>query len=86
MKCTPHFPKVKISSDKKIFAVDQSYKQCNGHWIPTTSKEVHRIGHTRHPSQVMVLGVICSDGRKMPTFFVDPKTDFDQHAYYRVLR
>ncbi|QQP39458.1 Uncharacterized protein FKW44_020346, partial [Caligus rogercresseyi] len=34
----------------------------------------------------MVLGVVASDGKKMPPFFFKAGEKIDQYAYYKVLR
>ena len=41
---------------------------------------------TKHPAQVMVLGVVASDGRKMDPFFFKPNEKIGTEAYYKALR
>ncbi len=63
---------VKIFSDKKIFTVDQVYNRRNDRWIGESPEEVQGIFRMKHPQQVMVLGVLTSDGRRMPPYFFGP--------------
>jgi hypothetical protein len=41
---------------------------------------------TKHPAQVMVLGVVASDGKKMLPFFFKPGEGVGADAYCKVLR
>ena len=77
---------VKIYSDKKIFTVDQVYNRRNDRWLAESKEEVKGVFRTKHPQQIMVLGVVASDGRKMPPYMFKPKEKIDQHVYYKVLR
>ncbi|QQP52179.1 Putative transposable element, partial [Caligus rogercresseyi] len=60
---------VKIYSDKKIFTVDA----------------VEGYYRTKHPAQVMVLGIVASNGNKMPPHFFRPNEKVISDVYYKVL-
>ncbi|QQP57865.1 Uncharacterized protein FKW44_003002 [Caligus rogercresseyi] len=60
---------VKIFSDKKIFTVDQVYNRKNDRWLGETTEGVQGVYRTKHPAQTMVLGVMASNGKKIPPFF-----------------
>ena len=77
---------MKIFSDKTIFTVDQVYNCRNDRWISTTPGQVKGVIRTKHPAQVMVLGIPGSDGKKMPPFFFKPGERIGTEAYYKVLR
>ena len=81
-----HGSTVKIFSDKKIFTVDQVYNRRNDRFIAKSIEEVKGIYRTKHPAQIMVLGVVASDGRKMPPYFFPPGEKVGADEYYRVLR
>jgi inhibitor of nuclear factor kappa-B kinase subunit alpha len=77
---------VKIFSDKKIFTVDQVTNRRNDRFIAETPDEVKGVYRTKHPAQVMVLGVLGSDGQKMPPYFFKAGEKIGTEAYYKVLR
>ncbi|QQP57496.1 Uncharacterized protein FKW44_002509 [Caligus rogercresseyi] len=64
---------VKIYSDKKIFTVDANKRSGEGYY------------RTKHPAQVMVLGIVASDGNKMPPHFFRPNEKVNSDVYYKVL-
>ena len=65
---------VKIFSDKKIFTADAYRNRRNDRFIASSSDEVLSIQKTKHPQGVMVLGVVCSDGKVMPPVVFPPRT------------
>lgn len=60
---------VKIYSNKKIFTVDAVVNCLNNRFIGESVKEVKGVNRTKHLAQVMVLGVVASDGKRMPPYF-----------------
>ncbi len=60
---------VKIFSDKKIFTVNQVYDHHNDRWLAETTEEVKGVFRMKYPVQVMVLGILGSDRKKMPPTF-----------------
>jgi inhibitor of nuclear factor kappa-B kinase subunit alpha len=77
---------VRIFSDKKIFTVDQVYNRRNDRYIAGSTAEVEGVYRTKHPAQVMVLGVLASDGKKMPPYFFKVGEKVTSEVYYKVLR
>ncbi|QQP39318.1 Uncharacterized protein FKW44_020169 [Caligus rogercresseyi] len=65
---------VKIYSDKKIFTVDAVLNRRNDRFLAETR------------AQVMVLGIVASDGNKMPPHFFRPNEKVNSDVYYKVLR
>ena len=59
---------VKVFSDKKLFNVDVcAYAQT--HCVVPPEVEAIPIARTKHPQSVMMLGVVGSDGQRMPPYF-----------------
>eukprot|EP00095_Tigriopus_kingsejongensis_P001003 snap_masked-scaffold1486_size38793-processed-gene-0.1 protein:Tk01003 transcript:snap_masked-scaffold1486_size38793-processed-gene-0.1-mRNA-1 annotation:"hypothetical protein EAG_00300" len=81
-----HGSNVKIFSDKKIFTVDQVYNRQNDRFIAGSPEEVKGVFRTKHPAQVMVLGVLAIDGKKMPPNFFRVGEKIGANEYYKVLR
>lgn len=54
--------------------------------IGTSLEEVQGVFRTKHPQQVMVLGVVASDGKKMPPYFFKLNEKVGAEVYYKVLR
>jgi hypothetical protein len=81
-----HGSTVKIFSDEKIFTVDAVLNRRNDRYLAKSTVDVKGTFRTKHPAQVMVFGVVASDGKKMPTFFYKPGEKVGADAYYKVLR
>ena len=79
-------PTVKIFSDEKIFVVDTVINRRNGRFLAKSKEEVEGTFRTKHPAQVMVLGVVGADGKKMPPYFFKPGERVGADSYYKVLR
>ncbi len=77
---------VKIFSDKKIFTVDQVHNCQNDQHLAESKEEVKGVFRTKHPAQVMVLGVLGSDRSKMPPYFFLTGEKIWVEVYYWVLR
>eukprot|EP00095_Tigriopus_kingsejongensis_P010943 maker-scaffold234_size243041-snap-gene-1.28 protein:Tk10943 transcript:maker-scaffold234_size243041-snap-gene-1.28-mRNA-1 annotation:"hypothetical protein EAG_00300" len=80
-----HGSTVKIISDKKIFTVDQVYNRRNDRFIAGSPEEVKGVFRTKHPAQVMVMGVLASDGKKMPPNCFRVGEKIGANEYYKVL-
>ncbi|QQP57708.1 Putative transposable element [Caligus rogercresseyi] len=76
---------VKIYSDKKIFTVDAVLNRRNDRFLAETRGHVEGYYRTKHPAQVMVLGIVASDGNKMPPHFFRPNEKVNSDVYYKVL-
>ncbi len=55
-------------------------------WITLDRCDVQGIDRMKHPQQVMVWGIICSDGKKMDPIFFRPKEKCNTSVYYNLLR
>ena len=78
--------KVKVFSDEKNFYVDQAYNRRNDRCVVQKDSEAIPVMKTKHPQSVMVLGVVASDGKKMPPYFFPEGLKINTDVYYRVLR
>ncbi|QQP35714.1 Uncharacterized protein FKW44_024007, partial [Caligus rogercresseyi] len=76
---------VKIYSDKKIFTVDAGLNRRNDRFLAETRGQVEGYYRTKHPAEVMVLGIVASDGNKMPPHFFRPNEKVNSDVYYKVL-
>ena len=81
-----HGSTVKVFSDEKIFTVDAVVNRRNNRYLAGSIAEVKGSFQTKHPAQVMVLGVVASDGKKMPPYFFKPGERVGADVYYKVLR
>ena len=77
---------VRVFSDEKIFTVDAVVNRQNDRYLAASRAEVKGIFRTKHPAQVMVLGVVASNGKKMPPYFFKPGEKVGAESYYKVLR
>ena len=59
---------VKVFSDKMLFKVD-AFTYAQTHCLVPAEAEPIPILRTKHPQSVMMLGVVGSDGQKMPPYF-----------------
>ena len=57
-----------IFSDKKIFTVDATINR-NRKYVAKSAKDVKPIYRTKNPPGAMCLGVVASDGKKMPLYW-----------------
>ena len=77
---------VLVFSDEKIFTVDAVLNRRNDRYLAKSTADVQGTYRTKHPAQVMVFGVIGSDGKKMPPYFFKPGEKIGADVYYKVLR
>ncbi|XP_014780575.1 uncharacterized protein LOC106876512 [Octopus bimaculoides] len=76
---------VTIVSDEKIFTVDVLNRR-NDRFIAKSTAEVKGTFKTKHPAQVMVFGVVASDGKKMPIKFYKADEKINVNTSYKTLR
>ena len=75
-----HGNRILVFSDEKKFTVDPVFNKQNDP-VATFSKdisEIRKVSTTKHPASVMMLGVVASNGKKMPPvpqcqIFHDPR-------------
>jgi len=60
---------VKIFSDKKVFTVDMAFNSRNDRFVTKNKSDVIPVMRTKHPASTMALGIIASNGKKMPVHF-----------------
>ena len=77
---------VKIFSDKKIFTVNQFHNRRNDHWLALDQDDVEGICTSKQPQQVMVLGIITSEGKRMLPIFFNKNEKCTAGVYYKLLR
>ncbi len=76
---------MRIFSDKEIFTVNQNHNCLNDRWIAIDRSDIKGIYKTKHPQQVMVLGIIASNGKRMPPIFNSTER-LNKEKYYSILR
>ncbi len=77
---------VKIFLDKKNFSLDQSFNHCNDCYLAKAKSDVQAIMTTKHPASVMVLGIMTSNGKKMPPFFFPCRLRVGAKEYLEMLQ
>ena len=61
-----------IFSDEKYFTIDPVFNQQND-WVVTFGNDisehhrVHRVSVSKRPNSIMIIGVVASNGEKMPS-------------------
>ncbi|QQP53106.1 Uncharacterized protein FKW44_005461, partial [Caligus rogercresseyi] len=70
----------------KIFTLDAVFNRRNDWYIAKSLDRVEGTYRTKHPQQIMMLGVVSSDGKKMPQYFFKPGEKVNTAAYYKVSR
>ncbi len=77
---------VRISSDKKIFTVDQFHNCRNDCWLAMNKDNVEFICTMKHLQHVMVLGILASDRQRMPPIFFCQNEKCNTNVYYKILQ
>ena len=77
-------------TDEKVFTVDKVSNSRTDRYISSLRVEdvpehVRIIGQTKHPTSIMMFGLICSDGEKMPPVFIDSGIRMDSKKYIGIL-
>ena len=60
---------VLVFSDKKNWTVDQARNAQNDRFLAFRVEDVPPVNQTKHPASAMMLGVVASDGKRMPPFW-----------------
>ncbi len=76
----------KIFSDKKIFTVDQVHNQRNDCWLAVDREDMEFVCTMKHLQQIMILGILCSNGKRMPPIFFGKDKKCNTEVYYKILR
>jgi len=77
---------VRIFSDKKNWTVDQARNSRNDRYLAYCVDEVPPINATKHPQSAMMLGVVSSDGKKMPPYWFPKGLKVGTQEYLHVLQ
>ena len=77
---------MQIFSDKKNWTVDQSRNSRNDRYLAYCVEEVPPIHCTKNPASSMMLGVIASDGNRMPPYWFPKGLRVGTEEYLDVLQ
>ena len=77
-------------TDEKVFTVDKVSNSRTDRYISSLRvedvlKHVRIIGQTKHPTSIIIFGLIWSDGEKMPPVFIDSGIRMDSKKYIDIL-
>lgn len=82
--------KVLVFSDEKDFTVDQHLNRRNDRYIAKSTKdaapELRYVGASKHPAKASMLGVIMSDGNKLPPIWYEGSMDGPKYKNFLVRR
>ena len=76
---------MKVFSDECPFTIDKFHNSRNDCYIASEPQELVPVVTSKKPASVMVLVVICSNGKVMPPHFFQPGTKINAEAYQEVL-
>ena len=76
---------VRIFSDKKMWTVDQSRNSRNDRYLAYCVDAVPPIMAQKHPASAMMLGVVTSDGKRMPPFWFEKGLKINKEVYKNVM-
>ena len=78
-------------TDEKVFTVDKVSNRRTNRYISRlrvddVPEHVKIIGQTKHPTYIMIFGLICSDGEKKPSVFVHSGIRMYSKKYIDILK
>ena len=90
MKSKSNGSKVRVFSDEKLFTVDPVLNRRNSRYISGDRAEevdpaVKCSSKTKHPTKIMMLGVVASDGEKCPPIFTPANEKINTEQYLEML-
>ncbi len=77
---------VLVFSDKKNWTVDRSRNARNDWYLAYCIQEVPPVNQIKHPASAMMLGVICSDGKRMSPFWFPKGLRMGAKEYLEVMK
>ncbi len=77
---------VLVFSDKKNWTVDQTRNARNDHFLAFSVDDVPPVNQTKYPASAMMLGVVASDGKRMPPFWFPKGLRVGAKEYQDVLK
>ena len=72
-------------SDEKNFCQDQVINNQNNRWLAVCPKDVPKVMKTKFPANVMVFGVVSSEGHVMPPYIFPKGLKVNTTEYLKVL-
>ena len=66
-------------------STDPSYDSQNHHWIATNNRDMHRVMKTKFQANVMVFGMVSSEGHIMPPYIFKVGLKVNTKVYLDVL-
>lgn len=80
-----------LYSDEKYFTVDKVRNSRNDRYITDmpvrdVPDHIKSIARSKHPSHIMVFGLVSSDGKKMPPVFCDKGFKLNTEGYLKILQ
>lgn len=73
-------------SDEKMWTVDRKFNAQNDRWIVPEKADVPPVFTTKHPANIMTLGVIGSNGAIMPPHFFERRQKVNTEVYCEALK
>ena len=66
---------IRVFSDEKLFTVDADLNRRNSRYlsglpVSLVDPEIKHFERGKNPAKVMMLGIVCSDGKKCPPIFI----------------
>lgn len=69
-----------------MWTVDRARNAKNDRWLAYQVEDVPPIMKTKHPASAMMLGVVASNGARMPPFWFAKGLKIDTEVYLDVLK
>ena len=76
---------IRIFSDKKLWTVDRKRNARNDCWLAYHVEGVPPINVTKHLASAMMLGVVASDGKRMPPYWFPKGLRINTKMYLEVM-
>ena len=73
-------------SDEKNFNQDQKVNRKNDRWLALDRSQVPLVMSTKFLTNVMVLGIVCSEGDVMTPYFFDQGLKITAEVYLKILQ
>lgn len=80
-----HESTVHIFSDKKLWTVDQARNSQNDRYLAACCEDVPPVLTQKHPASAMMMGVIASDGQRMPPFWFAEGLKINKEVYVNAM-
>lgn len=81
-----HASIVRIFSDKKLWTVDLAHNNQNERCLAFSREDVPAVLTTKHPASAMMLGVVASDGKRMPPYWTAQNVKITADIYLDIMQ